>query len=66
MGLLVETLSVLHPDVDRLREESGPRSVIRPGDEMGRKVAKWLPGALIHSYTCTQPGTSTHTDTISA
>lgn len=47
MGLLVETLSVLHPDVDRMREEPGPRSVIRRGNEMGRKVAKWLPGALI-------------------
>lgn len=40
---------MLHPDVDRMREEPGPRSVIRRENEMGRKVAKWLPGALTSS-----------------
>lgn len=42
----METFSALHPDADGAREEPGPRSVIRPGNEMGRKAAKWLPGAL--------------------
>ncbi|CAB1432029.1 unnamed protein product [Pleuronectes platessa] len=40
-------IKVLHPDVARVREEPGPRPVIRRGNEMGRKVAKWLPGALL-------------------
>lgn len=38
---------MLHPDVDRMREEPGPRLVIRHRNEMGRKVAKWLPGGLV-------------------
>lgn len=52
----MEALSVLHPDVDRMREEPGPRSVIRRGNEMGRKVAKWLPGALISTQPATHNG----------
>lgn len=60
MGLFVQTLSVLRPDVDRMREEPSPRSVIKGANEMGRKVAKWLPGALIRSFTCAVSHRSTH------
>lgn len=57
MELLVEALSVLHPDVDGTTEELCPRLVIRRGNEMGRKVAKWLPAVLISTQsTCSQLG----------
>lgn len=62
MELLLEVLSVLHPGADRMTEEPGLHSVIRSGDEMRRKVAKWLPGALISTlWLMHSAETSTHT-----
>lgn len=61
MGLLVGTLSVLRPDVDRMREEPSPHTVIRRANEMGRRVAKWLPGALILTLMHAVIQGSTHT-----